>query len=163
MEFAVSSIESSPSRAGRLPALPHPAGRRGLNTVELLVALTLLTTALTVGTQVVVRAKGVLDDHRDYRIALDEASNLLDTLTVASPDALDARLEALQPSPTLSKHLNNPTLSGGSERDSLGARITLRLTWGPVGQAPKAIVLSGWHIEPPQTPASQSDEEGETP
>ncbi|QDU56216.1 hypothetical protein [Aeoliella mucimassa] len=127
--------------------------RLGLSTLELIVALSLLTTAMTVGTQLVVKARDVMDDHRDYRLALDEAANVLDRLTMLSEQQLTEQLPKIEPSDSLATHLDHVAITGTAEPQSLGTRVTLRVEWGPAEQQPKCVVLSGWHL-PAETTAS---------
>jgi hypothetical protein len=141
---------------------PAPRTRvAGISALEVIVAMTLLTTALSVGTQVVVRARRVMDDHRDYRLALDEVSNVLDGLTVLPSEELEEQLDALSVGSHITTHLDNPSLTGETEENDVGTRITLQLTWGPNHQAPKKVTLSGWQIAGAQASPSDATAEGD--
>lgn len=134
----------------RRQSLGCPSSRTdpaGMSALEVIVAMTLLATALSVGTQIVFRARRVMDDHRDYRLALDEVSNVLDELSTLPSEELEEQLETLTLSPTIATHLVHPTLTGESDKDNFGTRITIQLAWGPSDQSPKKVMLSSWQSD----------------
>ena len=59
----------------------HRRSRLGTTMVEVIVALTLLTTTLSVAAPLVVRHGWLLASQRHYRMALDEVSNQMERLS----------------------------------------------------------------------------------
>ena len=112
--------------------------------MEALVALTLLTTVLSVSVPMVVRHGRLLTTQRDYRLALDELSNQLERLTALPTDALPAALANLTPSAWAAARLVDVDLQGSMERLEFAHRVTLRLSWDEPGRQSAPLTLTGW-------------------
>ncbi|MFV2067972.1 MAG: hypothetical protein ACC645_13445 [Pirellulales bacterium] len=141
--------------AGRRARLARPrharqekngaASRRlGTMAIEAIVALTLLTTVLSVATPLVVRHGRLLADQRGYRLGLDELSNQLDRLSALPREKLAASLQQLQPSELTARSLPNATLSGQLDAAEIGVRLTLRLSWGDPQRRTPPLTLVTW-------------------
>ncbi len=74
------------------------ASRRGLNTFEALVALGLLAATISGASVVAVRQLRLLDSGRQYRLAVDEVTNQLETLAALPAADRDAAIAACEPS-----------------------------------------------------------------
>lgn len=137
---------------------PACADRRGITTIEVIVAFTLLSTVLSAAIPLVVRHRQILADHRSYRLALDELSNQLDRLTMLPEDKLQAALEELSPSELAAHRLPGATLSAELEAEDIGQRIVLHISWdGTHRQAP--VTLVGWAFPQPQLSSAQPSTE----
>jgi hypothetical protein len=126
--------------------------------VEVIVALTLLTSVLSLSLPLVVRHGRLLKDQRDYRVALDEVSNQLDRLTALQEDELQAARKGLAVSEFAAARLSQAKLRSEFESSDIGGRLTLRLTW--CRMQPHEVALAAWVIprpaqtveEPPAVP-----------
>lgn len=137
---------------------PACADRRGITTIEVIVAFTLLSTVLSAAIPLVVRHRQILADHRSYRLAMDELSNQLDRLTMLPEDELQAALEELNPSELAARRLPGATLSAEVEAEDIGQRIVLHISWdGAHRQAP--LTLVGWAFPRPQWNSAQPSTE----
>lgn len=122
--------------------------RSGTTMIEVMVAFTLLTTALSVSLPLVVRHGRLLASHREYRLALDEVSNQLDRLTALPQAELSKAMEQLSVSRFTAGSLPDAELQGELEPADIGRRITLRLSWG--GPQRQTLSLAAWVF--PATP-----------
>lgn len=137
---------------------PKCPGRRGITTIEVIVAFTLLSTVLSAAVPLVVRHRQLLADHRSYRLALDELSNQLDRLTMLPEDELQAALEELNPSELTARRLPGAKLSADLEAEDLGQRIAIHISWdGTHQKAP--LTLVGWVFPRPQRNSDQPSTE----
>lgn len=121
--------------------------RRGFSMIELLVAATLLISALSVVAPLAVRSARLQQDSLHYQLALDELSNQLEQLTSLDSAALETALAELTPSQTVRDVFPNPVLSAETVSDDDGRRIVLQLQWDHVGPA-LPLTLIAW-LEPP--------------
>jgi hypothetical protein len=125
------------------------SSRRGTSALEVLVALTLLTSTLSLSLPLVVRHGRLLVDQRDYRLALDELSNQMDRLTALPENEVQTAREGLAVSEFAAARLSQAKLSREFEPVDIGGRLTLRLTWG--GQEQHDVSMAAWIIpRPPQ-------------
>ena len=108
----------------------RPTGRSGALVIEAFVALTLLTTVLSVAVPLVVQHGRLLADCRSYRLALDELSNQLDRLSALPAEELAASLQQLRPSELTARSLPGAKLTSQLDSVDLGVRLTLRISWG---------------------------------
>jgi hypothetical protein len=122
----------------------------GTMTVEALVALTLLTTVISVSTPLIVRHGRLLVAQRDYRLALDELSNQLERLTALPPEKLPAALENLRPSPAMAERLHGARLRGQLDAGDGGQRLTLEITWDEPQRTAAPVSLAAWIFPKPQ-------------
>lgn len=127
--------------------------------IELLVAFTLLTALLGAALPLIVRHQQLLASARTYRLALDELSNQLETLSALDAEQLPGALETLAPSSFAAERLRGAEL--GAVLDAAGEqpRLTLSLTWDEPGRRDKPLTLVAWLDPPAQPPAKQSQEE----
>ncbi len=131
--------------------------RRGLSSLETIVAFTLLTSVLSLSLPLVVRHGRLLMDQRAYRVALDELSNRLDRLTTLPEEVVPAALDEIVPSEFAAAQLSGAKLSGTFEPADIGGRVILRLTWG--GSVQRAVSMAGWITpKPPQSTEERSPE-----
>ena len=133
-------------------------GRRGTGTLDLLVAFTLLMTAMSAATPLVVRYHRLVKSHRNYRVALDELTNQLDRLTILPADELPMAAQQLSPSTFANEQLRGVKLTGDLQSADSGSRITLQISWDETGRVHAPIKLSGWVFNKP-APAAVTPEE----
>jgi hypothetical protein len=132
----------------------------GATMVETLVALTLLTTILSVFVPLIARHGRLLVAQREYRLALDELSNQLERLSALPRQELPGALEKLQPSAYAVARLPGAELRGELTPADLGQRLTLRLAWGENKTAAAPATLAAW-IYPPPSSVVGTTREGE--
>ena len=119
--------------------------RRGLMITELIVAATLLITALSLVVTLSFRTGKLWQDSRHYKLAVEELTNQLERLTVLDETELDAALAELETSETIQSALPNPRLSGTKLSDENGPRVILEIQWDRIGQA-EPLTLVGWLV-----------------
>lgn len=117
---------------------------RGVSTLEVLVALTLLCSVLTASVPLVVRHGRLLSMHRHYRMALDELSNQLERLSALPETELQPALERLTPSEFTAKRLHGVELHGRLEPADIGQRLTLQISWDELQRRESPITMSAW-------------------
>jgi hypothetical protein len=132
--------------------------RRGTGSLDLLVSFTLLVTAISVATPLVVRHGRLLRSQRDYRLALDELSNQIDRLTALPLDELTQAVKQLSPSPFVTERLAGARLSGELQPAESGTRITLALSWNETERVRAPVTLAAWVFAPPPQPGKDSAE-----
>ena len=115
----------------------------GFAMLELIVAAVLLTALLACLTPLAVSAGRLWQDSQRSRLALDELSNQLETLTQLNAAEAKLALSALMVSEQVAARLPNAQLSGEILFDEDGPRISLTLRWDRVGPA-KSMNLVGW-------------------
>lgn len=126
--------------------------RHGTTLVECIVAASALSVAIATVTMGVFRIGRIWTDTAHYRIALQEVSNHLETLTTLPPDQVQPAIDAIAISPDVARSLDNAKLGGRLVQDSFGDRVRLELTWQD-GRAIRPIRLEAWLIDS-QTEAS---------
>lgn len=121
--------------------------RRGTTLLECIVAASILSVALGTVTMAVFRIGRIWTDTGHYRIALQEVSNQLETLTQLPPEQLQTAIDSLAVSPTVQRTLVDVKLSGEVIQDQFGDRVKLQLTWGD-GKTSRPIRMTAWLAEP---------------
>jgi hypothetical protein len=118
--------------------------RAGTGSLDLLVSFTLLITAMTVATPLIVRHGRLLKSHRDYRLALDELSNQIDRLTALSPDELAQAAKQVSPSAFIAERLPGARLDCTLEPADVGTHVALTLSWNEAGRVRAPVALAAW-------------------
>ena len=90
----------------------RPPSLRGSTVVEVMVSFTLLSAVLGVATPWVVRHGRLLNNHREYRTAIDELSNQLELVTSLDVDALPDAMGRIAPSKLALARLPGAAMSG---------------------------------------------------
>lgn len=121
---------------------------RGTTLVECIVAASVLTVAIGTVTTAVVRISRIWTDTAHYRIALQEVSNHLETLTQLPADQVQAAIESLTVSPEVSRSLVDAKWSGELVQDAFGERVKLELSWQD-GRPVRPVRMTAWLVEPP--------------
>ncbi len=121
----------------------NSSARRGIYSIELLVAAVLLMTVMTFVTTLMFRVNRVWSEIGQHRVAAMELSNQLEQLTRLTRDEATLAIKALQPSSLCKSTLPEPTLVGETSEDELGIRIELQINWQRLPPGPP-LVLSGW-------------------
>lgn len=125
-------------------------GRRvATTTVELIVAMSLLTGLIGAATTLVFRHGRLLASYRDYQCALDELTNQLDRLTALPPTDVDAALRELKPSELAAERLSGAELRAEVESLDYGRRVTLSLTWDEPRRSEAPVRLAAWLVPAP--------------
>lgn len=136
--------------------------RAGLSLVEMLVALTLLTTTLGIALPLLVRHGRLLMSCREYQWALDELTNQCDRLAALPSGERTAALEQLAPSQFAAEHLPGAQLRADRVAQPQGDRVTLSLTWDEPQRQQAPVRLTVWLNGPaqpaPATPAAANKE-----
>jgi hypothetical protein len=118
--------------------------RRAASTLEVMVALTLLLSVLSLSVSLVVRHGRLLVAQRHYRQALDELSNQLDHLTGLPADDVPQSVKQLSASPFAASRLTAAKLSAELTPADIGQRVTLRMAWNESHE--QSISMTGWII-----------------
>ena len=112
--------------------------------VEMLVAFTLLTTALSLSLPLIIRHGRLLESCRHYRLALDELSNQLDRLTALPATDASSAIAHLTPSKFIADKLPDAKLSGQLQPADFGQRLTLHLSWVETPEHPTTVSMAAW-------------------
>jgi type II secretory pathway pseudopilin PulG len=130
------------------------AARQGMSSLELLVAFSLLVTAMASTVPLYVRHQRLLSESRRERVALEELANVAERIQAGG--GLD--LSTLEPSETARRRLPGVALSVGSEPTQLGERVLLSLFWNDAGRRDHPLTLAVW-LPAPAAPAADRGEE----
>ncbi len=131
------------------------SARRGIYSIELLVAAVLLMTVMTFVTTLMFRVNRVWSEIGQHRVAAMELSNQLDQLTRLTRDEATLAIKSLQPSSLCRSTCPEPTLVGETSADELGIRIELQINWQRLPPGPP-VVLSGWLTTAAANPANSA-------
>jgi hypothetical protein len=137
----------------------HDPLRRGLATIELLVAMTLLISVISFATTMTIRNGRLLTATRHYRLGLDELSNQIERLAALPANELPLAIERLTPSPFATKYLANAELKAELQPTEVGQRLTLELSWKRSQPDTPPITLTAW-IAPTKIPNVDRQEPG---
>ncbi len=122
--------------------------------IEAVVSAAMLLVVMSFVTSLLFRVDLVWRDTCSHRAAINELNNHLDYLSMLPPDELPQAIDSLQPSESVARVLDSPTLSGDISTDKLGYRITLLLDWRrPMGGKPVQMVA--WSCSEEQLTVSQ--------
>jgi hypothetical protein len=114
---------------------------------EMVVAATLLITALSLVVTLSFRTGKLWQDSRHYRLAVEELTNQVERLTILDETKLDEELVDLAVSEAITTALPNPRLTGTKIDDEHGTRVALSLQWDRAGR-PEPLTLVGWLATP---------------
>ena len=139
-------------------ALHGPTGcrslrRRGVTTLEVIAAASVITVALASITPLFVRHARLVAESRRERIALEELANQAEQLAVVAGGDLAHHLATLAVSPEVADHLPGARLQARrGVATPLGEPVVLSLTWNSPGRNDHPLALVTWlPIPPPQT------------
>lgn len=135
--------------------------RRGISSVEVIVAFTLLSVMLSVSTSLLVKHGRMLQAQRQYRTALDELSNQLERLTALPPDELEQAVDQLSPSAFAEQQLPGVQLEGELQQADLGRRVILRIWWDEPQRSEAPVSLAAWIL--PDRADNESQPSGDDP
>jgi hypothetical protein len=122
-----------------------------------MVAFTLLTSVLAFSTPLIVRHKRLVAAQRDYRLALDEASNQIERLSVVPPKQIAEAVDSLQPSAFAAARLPAVKVEGKIEPVDLGHRITVSVSWGDGQRAAMPVTLAAWALNAATSPTNSTE------
>jgi hypothetical protein len=127
------------------PSIPRQRSihRRSASTVlEMLVAGTLLLGLIAITAPVTVRAGRLWQESRQYRLAVDELSRQIESLTVVpNVDDLDERLKQWSPDADLEQALAGARLTGRVLEDTNGRQLQLFIHWNkPTGAGTVSMI-----------------------
>jgi hypothetical protein len=123
--------------------------RRGASSIEMFVALALVTSVLSLSAPLVVRHGRMLIAHRHYRVALDELTNQLERLTALPAAEVPTAVEQITPSPFASARLHAPKLQARIDSVEIGQRVTLTITWDEPQRRNAPVSLAAWIVAEP--------------
>jgi hypothetical protein len=116
--------------------------RRATSALEIIVALTLLVTVMSLSVSLIIRHGHLLVAQRHYRQALDELSNQMDRVVVLPASDVPQALQQLSLSEFTSSRLAGAKLTSELKPAQIGQRVTLNLTWNEShGQS---VSMTGW-------------------
>ena len=142
------NMNTSPTRVRRATRTVR-SRRAATTTVELIVAMSLLTGLIGAATTLVFRHGRLLASYRDYQCALDELTNQLDRLTALPPTDVDAALRELKPSEFAAERLPGAELQAEIESIDVGRRVTLSLKWDEPRRSEAPVRLAAWLVPAP--------------
>jgi hypothetical protein len=116
--------------------------RRATSALEVIVALTLLLTVLSLSVSLTMRHGRLLTSQRHYRQALDELSNQMDRVTALTVDDVPQTLKQLSLSQFAAARLSAGKLSAELKPTDIGQRVTLHLTWNEPPE--QSVSMTGW-------------------
>ena len=122
----------------------HRRRRRGLSSVEAVVAFALLASVTTVSAQLFVAHGRLLKSQRNYRLALDELSNQLERLVALPPAELSSAVDQLAVSPSALERLPGAQIHGEVAESALGRRVTLEIWWDEPNRQEAPVRLTAW-------------------
>lgn len=117
--------------------------RCGYTVAELLVAATLLVAGLALVAQGTVQTKRLMQDVRQYNLAIDELSNQLERLTAMGRLERKKAISDLKPSEGIDSILKDVALKAEEFLDDDGNRISISIEWDRGGPA-TPLTLVGW-------------------
>jgi hypothetical protein len=121
--------------------------RCGTTLLECIVAASILSVAIGTVTMAVFRIGRIWTGTGHYRIALQEVSNQLESLTQMPPDQVRTAIDSLAVSPAVERSLIDAKLSGELIQDDFGDRVKLQLSWGD-GRTTRPIHMTAWLADP---------------
>jgi hypothetical protein len=116
--------------------------RRAFGSLEVIVALTLLLSVLSLSASLIVRHGRLLVTQRHYRQALDELSNQVDRLTALPADDVPQALKQVSLSQFAATRLPGAKLTADIKPADIGQRFILRLTWKEHHE--QSETMTGW-------------------
>jgi hypothetical protein len=132
--------------------------RRGTTSLEVVVAFTLLTTAIGLAAPLIVAHNRLLVAQRHERLALDELSNQIERLSTLSADELPSAVAELGPSSFAAEHLPGAKLAGRVAPTDRGSRVTLEITWDQPNRQAAPLRLTAWIAAPADSGARGGEE-----
>lgn len=123
----------------------------GFTLFETLVAMSILTTMLSIMVPAMMRARRLHSYLWHERAALHELSNHLERLSLLDGDELKAAVKSIQSSPEIRATLKHPDLSAELKADQYGQQLVVSLAWDDPGRRQKPLSLSLWLF--PESPA----------
>jgi hypothetical protein len=103
-------------------------------------------TVMTFVTTLCLQVRLVCRDIDHHRLAINELSNHLETITRLSRAEAEQAVKSLKPSPECASTLTQSSLSGSVSEDSIGTRVQLKIDWKRRNPG-QPVVLIGW-IQP---------------
>lgn len=117
--------------------------RRGVSVTEVLMAATLIVSAIGLIAPLSVRIGRVWQSTRQYRLAFNELANQMEWLTSLDSTSCEAVLPSLRVSDPIADSLPGSQLKGELMSDEDGTRLILRLDWDR-GSKSEPLTLVGW-------------------
>jgi hypothetical protein len=127
----------------------RPNPRCGASSIEMFVALALVTSVLSLSAPLIVRHGRMLIAHRHYRVALDELTNQLERLTALPAAEVPTAVEQITPSPFASARLHAPKLQARIDSVEIGQRVTLTIIWDEPQRPQAPVSLAAWIVAEP--------------
>src|SRR4051812_7863601 len=118
--------------------------RRAASTLEVIVALTLLLSVLSLSVSLNIRHGHLLVAQRHYRQALDELSNQFDRLAGLPAEDIAQSVKQLSVSPFAVSRLANAKVTAELKPADIGQRVTLHMMWNEAHE--QSVSITGWII-----------------
>ena len=117
--------------------------RRGFLKTEALLASVILVASLSFASTMVNRINRFWSDAQRHQFAISELSNQIDEFSRLSLDEAAESLKSIEVSEACKETLKDASIVGEIEKDKLGNRITLKLSWLDRKDA-NPVELSAW-------------------
>lgn len=130
--------------------------RQGTSLTEIVVAGSLLVTAMSLVVQGTYSLRKLERSGREFQLASDELSNQLERLVSMQRSDLNLELTKLQPSQLVESNLPDVMLTGALISDAMGDRIRVEIDWRRAGDPP-ALSLTAWLAEAVDEPPTTLD------
>jgi len=129
----------------------------GTSSLEAIMAFTLLGSVLAASTPLIIRHKQIVASQREYRLALDEASNQLERLSVLPHEGRATAVERMRPSDFAAAHLSHVKVRGKIDRANNAQHVQLTITWGNEQRPAHAITLASWFFQEQDSASPPAD------
>jgi len=116
---------------------------RGVLKTEAMLATVLLVAAMGFASTMIHRINRLWGNAQRHQFAIGELSNQIDSLVRLTPQQASVALDSIDVSQACKETLKDASLSGVIEKDELGNRVTLQLTWIDRKDA-NPVELSAW-------------------
>ena len=128
-------------------------------TTEMLVAATLLVVGLVAVTPALRGVRQLANASSDRNIAITEASNQLERLTLLDGERLQEATAALQPSAAASENLPELALTAQVFAAQGAERVVVTVTWETRLRMRESLSMVGWSVPRSDDSLRRSDEE----
>lgn len=119
----------------------------GVLKMEAMIAAMILVVAMGFASTMIHRINRLWIGAQHHQFAISELSNQIGSITRLTPQQASEALESIDVSEACKETLKDASLSGEINKDELGNRVTLKLTWNERKDA-NPVQLSAWLRNP---------------
>jgi type II secretory pathway pseudopilin PulG len=118
---------------------------RGTTMHELLVAIALLGSIVSLVIPLSVKVTRVRQLYHERMVAIEEVANQMEQLALVSPDQIEHALAAVSISTAAADYLHEAELKATTEQAELGVRLRVSLRWKDrLGNRSRPVSLTTW-------------------